>query len=138
MTAKGNMSGAEVAKRGPKTPAGKLAVSRNATKHGILSLRPVVAAFESEAAWKCHREGIVESLAPEGGMEQALAERVALCAWRLNRVTAYETESLAEEQASVLEEVRKDREHALRFASLHAREAKDILGRPKTLLRGPR
>jgi hypothetical protein len=117
----------EVVKRGPKTPAGKLAVSRNASKHGILSVRPLVAAFESEATWKSHREGIIDSLAPEGGMEQALAERVALCTWRLNRVTAYETERLVEEQTSVLEEVRKDREHTLRFASIHTKEAKDIV-----------
>jgi hypothetical protein len=69
----------ELAKRrGPKTTAGKLAVSRNAAKHGILSPRPVVAAFESERAWKAHREAILESLAPVGGMEEALAERVAL------------------------------------------------------------
>jgi hypothetical protein len=118
----------EVAKKsGPKTKAGKLVVSRNASKHGILSVRPVVAAFESEAAWKSHREGIIDSLAPEGGMEQALAERVALCTWRLNRVTAYETESIAESQAGVQEEVREDREHTLRFASIHTKEAKDIV-----------
>jgi hypothetical protein len=36
---------------GPKTHQGKLNVSRNATKHGILSLRPVVAHFESEQRW---------------------------------------------------------------------------------------
>ncbi len=55
----------ELAKRrGPKTTAGKLAVSRNAAKHGILSPRPVVAAFETERAWKAHREAIIESLAP--------------------------------------------------------------------------
>ena len=121
------MSSKEIAKRGPKTPAGKLAVSRNASKHGILSPRPVVVAFESEKAWKAHREAIVESLAPEGGMEQALAERVALCSWRLNRVAVFETESIAQEQEGVLEEVREDRERALRFATLHAREARGII-----------
>jgi hypothetical protein len=74
---------------GPKTHQGKLNVSRNATKHGILSLRPVVAHFESEQSWQRHREAILESLAPEGGLEEALAERVALCSWRLNRIIAY-------------------------------------------------
>src|SRR3712207_835851 len=118
----------ELAKRrGPKTPAGKLAVSRNASKHGILSPRPVVAAFESERAWKAHREAIIESLAPLGGMEEALAERVALNLWRLNRVSVYETESIAAEQEAVHEAVKKDREHKLRFASLYPREAKDII-----------
>src|SRR3712207_7799395 len=113
----------ELAKRrGPKTPAGKLAVSRNASKHGILSPRPVVAAFESEGAWKAHREAIIESLAPVGGMEEALAERVALNLWRLNRVAACETASIAAEQEAVYEAVRQDRERALRFASLNRQE----------------
>jgi hypothetical protein len=107
--------------------AGKLAVSRNASKHGILSPRPVVAAFESEGAWKAHREAIVESLAPEGGMEEVLAERAALCTWRLNRVAVFETEGIAQEQEGIFEEVRKEREHTLRFAGLRAREAKAII-----------
>src|SRR3712207_1567842 len=113
----------ELAKRrGPKTPAGKLAVSRNASKHGILSPRPVVAAFESERAWKAHREAIIESLAPVGGMEEALAERVALNLWRLNRVTVHETESIVAEQEAVHEAVKRDRERALRLATLDPRE----------------
>ncbi len=122
------MTKKEIAKRrGPKTPDGKLAVSKNASKHGILSPRPVVTAFESEAAWKTHREAIIESLAPVGGVEQALAERVALASWRLNRVVVYETQRVEQEQEHVLEEVRKDRERTLRFASLNEREARDLV-----------
>ena len=98
------MSSKAVARRrGPKTPAGKLAVSHNASKHGILSPRPVVMDFESEGAWKSHRQAILDSLAPEGGIEQALAERAALCSWRLNRVAVYETERIAAEQERVVE-----------------------------------
>src|SRR5829696_8299358 len=112
---------------GPKTPQGKLNVSRNASKHGILSLRPVVAHFESEQGWQRHREAILESLAPEGGLEEALAERVALCSWRLNRVIAYETESITQQQETVSEEVEEDRRQKLRLTSLYKREAKEIL-----------
>jgi hypothetical protein len=122
------MSAKKITKRrGPKTPAGKLAVSHNASKHGIRSPRPVVTAFESEGAWRAHREAILESLSPEGGMEEALAERVALNLWRLNRVTVYETESIASEQEAVHEAVRKDREQALTLTSLYRREAKEII-----------
>jgi hypothetical protein len=122
------MSSKEIAKRrGPKTQAGKLAVSHNASKHGIRSPRPVVTAYESEGAWKAHREAILESLSPEGGMEEALAERVALNLWRLNRVTVYETEGISAEQEAVREAVRREREHALKFSSLCPREAKDII-----------
>lgn len=118
----------EIAKRrGPKTPDGKLAVSRNASKHGILSPRPVASAFESEGAWKVHREAIIDSVAPLGGIEQALAERVALASWRLNRVVVYETESIEQQQHVVLEEVRKDRESTLRFASLYPRKARAMI-----------
>src|SRR5215204_4420492 len=112
---------------GPKTLQGKLNVSRNATKHGILSLRPVVAHFESEQGWQRHREAILESLAPEGGLEEALGERVALCSWRLNRVIAYETESITQEQEAVSEEVEEDRRQKLRLTTLYKREAKEIL-----------
>jgi hypothetical protein len=112
---------------GPKTHQGKLNVSRNATKHGILSLRPVVAHFESEQSWQRHREAILESLAPEGGLEEALAERVALCSWRLNRIIAYETETITQEQEAVSEELEEDRRHKLQLTSLYKREAKEIL-----------
>jgi hypothetical protein len=112
---------------GPKTLQGKLNVGRNATKHGILSLRPVVAHFESEQGWQRHREAILESLSPEGGMEEVLAERVALCSWRLNRVIAYETETITQEQEAVTEEVEEDRRQKLRLTSLYKREAKEIL-----------
>jgi hypothetical protein len=112
---------------GPKTHQGKLNVSRNATKHGILSLRPVVAHFESEQGWQRHREAILESLAPEGGLEEVLAERVALCSWRLNRVIAFETQNITQEQEAVSEEVEEDRRHKLRLTTLYKREAKEIL-----------
>jgi hypothetical protein len=60
-------------------------------------------------------------------MEEALAERVVLNLWRLNRVTAFETESIAAEQEAVYEAVRQDRERTLRFASLNRQEARDII-----------
>ena len=122
------MSSKAVARRrGPKTPAGKLAVSHNASKHGILSPRPVVMDFESEGAWKSHRQAILDSLVPEGGIEQALAERAALCSWRLNRVAVYETELIAAEQERVVEEVKADRKHKLKHASVYAAEVRDIV-----------
>jgi len=91
------MSSKEVAKRkkrGPKSTQGRLAVRLNASTHGILSAQPVVNAYERPEDWEAHRAAIVDSLAPEGGMEQVLAERVALMSWRLNRVTLYEAERL--------------------------------------------
>src|SRR5215208_7350191 len=95
-------------KRGPKTPEGRLAVRLNASTHGILSPQPIVNAYEKPQDWEGHRAAIVDSLAPEGGMEQVLAERVALMSWRLNRVMLYEAERLQEGQEDVIEDLRSE------------------------------
>ena len=80
---------------GPKTKAGKLAVSRNAVKHGIYSFHSVVIeGIETEEDWDRFRDGIVEYLAPEGVLEEELAESIALTRWRLRRVTHAETAEL--------------------------------------------
>jgi hypothetical protein len=76
---------------GPLTPEGKARSSKNALRHGVYSIMPVVAGLEWNEDWETHRAGILKSLAPEGTLEEALAERVALCFWRLNRLQRYET-----------------------------------------------
>jgi hypothetical protein len=80
--------------RGPKTDAGKSRSSQNAATHGVLSLCPVLPGEPAEA-WAAHRAGITESLAPAGLLEQELADRIALCLWRLKRVAAYEAGTVA-------------------------------------------
>jgi hypothetical protein len=76
---------------GPTTLEGKARSSKNALRHGVYSALPVVPGLERSEEWETHRAGILKSLAPEGMLEEALAERVALCLWRLNRVHRYET-----------------------------------------------
>jgi hypothetical protein len=75
---------------GPKSPEGKARSSKNALRHGLRSDVPVLPGERAED-WEEHRDGILRSLAPAGALEQALAERVALCLWRLRRAAAYET-----------------------------------------------
>ena len=77
-------------RRGPKTANGRAAVRHNALKHGITSTSPVIPGMESEADWRRHCHGILESFATEGYLEQLLAERFANLFWRLNRVTRHE------------------------------------------------
>jgi len=84
-----------LAKGGPVTQEGKEVVRWNATRHGIRSPAPVVPGIERAEDWQEHRDGILESLQPEGHFELVLAERVALLSWRLNRVIRFETESIA-------------------------------------------
>ena len=92
---------------GPKSEEGKSVSRWNAAKHGLRSPAPVVPGVENKKDWEVHREGILESLSPEGHLEQVLAERVALQSWRLNRVIRYERENIALSQ----EKIDEDRTH---------------------------
>src|SRR3972149_9445771 len=51
----------------------------------------IIEGIETPAGWQRFRDGIVENLAPEGPLEEDLAENIALLRWRLKRVTRYET-----------------------------------------------
>jgi hypothetical protein len=79
-----------MAKRGPKTEEGKAVVRLNPVRHGVLSPTPVIPGLEREEDWQAHRTGVLSSLTPEGHLEMALADRVALLLWRLARITRYE------------------------------------------------
>jgi hypothetical protein len=94
---------------GPKTEEGKEVARWNSTRHGIRSPAPVVPGVERTEDWEEHRDGVLESLSPEGHLETVLAERVALLSWRLHRVTRYETEAIALYQERVEEDLAKER-----------------------------
>jgi hypothetical protein len=96
-------------KGGPVTKEGKEVVKWNATQHGIRSPAPVVPGVEKREAWEVHRDGMLDSLQPEGHLELVLAERVALLSWRLHRVTRYETESIALFQEKAQEDLATQR-----------------------------
>jgi hypothetical protein len=105
--------GLKVTTGGPVTQEGKEVVKWNSTKHGIRSPAPVVPGVEKRADWEEHRDGILESLQPEGHLELVLAERAALLSWRLHRVIRYETESIA----LIQEKAEDDLAKARRFES---------------------
>ncbi len=82
-------------KTGPKTRKGRAAVGRNAIKHGIMVPHPgIIEGMESEEEYDRHVGGIVANLAPEGALEEELAERIASLLWRLRRVTRYESAAI--------------------------------------------
>lgn len=83
-----------LASTGPKTAAGKAIVAANPIKHGLLSSMPLVTTFESQEAWDAHLNGTLADLHPEGHVETALVERIALLLWRLGRVTRFEVEAI--------------------------------------------
>jgi hypothetical protein len=74
---------------GPCTSKGNARAATNAVRHGLRSELAVLP-FEQAEDWVRHRDSVVRSLAPAGGLEHELAERVAICLWRLRRVAAYE------------------------------------------------
>lgn len=79
---------------GPKTAAGKAVVARNSIGHGIYALSPVVEGLESAQDWEAYRQAMLDSLEPQGMLEETLAERIILAAWRLRRTARYETERI--------------------------------------------
>ena len=101
--------GLNVSKGGPATQEGKEVVRWNAAKHGLRSPAPVVPGIEREEDWEEHRKGMLESLSPEGHLEMALAEQVALLSWRLRRVVRYEKESIALYQERVEDDLARER-----------------------------
>jgi hypothetical protein len=123
-------------KGGPVTQEGKEVVKWNATQHGIRSPAPVVPGIEKREDWEAHRDDVLESLQPEGHLELVLAERAALLSWRLNRVTRYETETIALSQQK-LEDDLADRR---RFDSylLGPSHPEDVRGALQDALRAQR
>src|ERR687897_2198667 len=101
--------GSNMPKGGPATQEGREVVKWNATQHGIRSPAPVVPGVEKREDWEVHRDGMMDSLQPEGHLELVLAERVALLSWRLHRVIRYETESIALYQEKAQEDLAKKR-----------------------------
>jgi hypothetical protein len=80
-----------LASTGPRTSEGKAVVARNAVKHGLTGVSPVVFAVECEEDWQDFRKGVHAEFDAQGSFEETLVERVAMISWRLHRVSSYET-----------------------------------------------
>lgn len=78
---------------GPKTLAGKAAVSKNAVKHGAYS-EALTMLRESPESFATLRAGMVESFRPVGAMEENLVERMASLWWRMERAKMVANQSL--------------------------------------------
>jgi hypothetical protein len=89
---------------GPKTEAGKEAVSRNALKHG-LHAQSVICADESSRQYQEFAAALIADLAPADSVEEQLAQRIVTCSWRLLRMVNAE--------ATMFDSWRFDREDSL-------------------------
>src|SRR6266542_4578189 len=93
----------------PTTEAGKAVSSLNSVQHGILAQTAAIPGVERLEDWQSHRQGLLDSLAPQDALELCLAERAAVALWRLQRVTRYECDSIVLSQERVEEDVLESR-----------------------------
>jgi hypothetical protein len=76
-------------KRGPKTDAGKLRSSRNATRHGLLS-KTIVLEGEDQRRFAKLLASFDKELQPVGEVQKQIVETAAAARWRLLRIWGLE------------------------------------------------
>jgi hypothetical protein len=112
---------------GPRTATGKQRSSLNALRHGLTG-HTVVLPSEDLAAYDRHAQDFVEEHRPKGATEKQLVQELSDSAWRLNRITALETNLLtlgATEHSATVVTAHPEAHHALAMAAAyraHARE----------------
>jgi hypothetical protein len=79
--------------RGPVTPAGKLASSRNAITHGMLS-DTVVLKAESQDRFLHLLSALLDEFQPQTPFEESLIENMAVARWRQMRIWGMEKASM--------------------------------------------
>ena len=87
---------------GPRTEAGKAASSANALSHGLTAADTVVLPEEDADAFERLREGVIPDLDPAGALQEALAQRIAVLLWRLDRAARLEAELFVHGQLAML------------------------------------
>ena len=71
---------------GPITETGKEIVSRNSTKHGLLTKKWLILEDENQLNFDILRESIYLKYKPKEEFEIEICDRIASCMWRLNRI----------------------------------------------------
>jgi hypothetical protein len=82
--------------RGPVTPEGKLASSRNSLAHGLLS-EAIILEGESADRFNALHDSLVAEFGPETPTECGLVETMVVCRWRLMRVWILENSAVSHE-----------------------------------------
>ncbi|MGA7918673.1 MAG: hypothetical protein WCA38_03305 [Candidatus Acidiferrales bacterium] len=79
---------------GPRTAKGKQRSSRNALKRGIFS-KSLILESESRAEYQSLLKGVQENLQPQGTVESALVESLAVILWRKRRLVPAESAEIS-------------------------------------------
>jgi hypothetical protein len=85
---------------GPKTPAGKAKVAKNATKHGIFTSSLIISTGDGKEDFTEYSElcrALMDDLEPVGKMQELLVEKLAVDHWRLRRLLRYEAGKILEQ-----------------------------------------
>lgn len=85
---------------GPRTPAGIATSSANAVQHGILS-RHLILPSENRDEFEALLQQLLSEQQPQGTLELALVERMAVALWRQRRLVTAETAQLQLQQAEL-------------------------------------
>jgi hypothetical protein len=121
--------------RGPKTPEGKLASSRNALTHG-LTARTLVLHNESQAQYKADLRNYLDHFRPQTKPEIDLVHQICAASWRLARYAAIEAALLDQKMADQSDWLEEKYEHlddrhrlAVAFESLTSNGSLALLNR---------
>ena len=82
---------------GPRTASGKLASSKNALTHGLLS-REMLVGGEDPAHYDALLDSLIDDFAPHGANEQMLVEKLAIALWKMKRLHGAEAATVKRNQ----------------------------------------
>jgi len=93
--------------RGPVTPEGRAASSRNSLRHGFTAAS-VVLPTESSEDFQSLLDSYIHQFHPQGGVEMDLVQTMAAARWRLRRISTIETTLLNNEMTRRAKDCRRD------------------------------
>jgi hypothetical protein len=92
--------------RGPVTPEGRAASSRNSLRHGFTT-RSVVLPTESQEDFQSLLDSYTHQFRPQGGVEMDLVQTMAAARWRLRRLCTIETALLNNEMTRNSKDIKR-------------------------------
>jgi hypothetical protein len=93
--------------RGPATPEGRAASSRNSLRHGFTA-QSVVLPNESQEDFQSLLDSYTHQFRPQGGVEMDLVQTMAAARWRLRRISTIETTLLNNEMTRRAKDCRRE------------------------------
>src|SRR6202158_2773580 len=93
--------------RGPVTPEGRAASSRNSLQHGFAA-KSVVLPTESQEDFQSLLDSYTDQFHPQGGVEMDLVQTMAAARWRLRRICSIETTLLDKEMTRNAKDIRRE------------------------------